>query len=331
VAKQQWWLGQPTDVTERPAKHARNTAETLTLKPRRRLRDHEPTTEGNAMRLANVDGRLALLHRGGAVDVEKFSNGRFGSAPQAVFEEWDDFSAWVRSADLAAADVAPYDVAQLGAPVPFPRQVFAIGLNYDEHATESGFVRPAAPLVFTKYPSALTGPHSTVTLPTDTVDWEVELVVVIGRLTRLVTADQAWEHVAGVTVGQDLSERTSQHAGPAPQFSLAKSFPGFSPIGPALVSVDELMDPDDLELGCSLDGEQLQEGRTRQMIFSVGDLIAHLSSVLPLYPGDLLFTGTPAGVGAGRKPPRYLRPGQVLRSYIDGIGELEQTFTGSAG
>ncbi|WP_432937374.1 fumarylacetoacetate hydrolase family protein [Kribbella sp. CA-253562] len=282
------------------------------------------------MRLANLDGRLVVLRDHHAVDVEKLSNGRFGPDPQDVFDEWDAFAGWAAAADFAAADATPYDVRRLGPPVPRPRQVFAIGLNYDEHAAESGFVRPSAPLVFTKYVSSLTGPYTTVVLPTDTVDWEVELVVVIGRRARDVGADDAWSYVAGVTVGQDLSERTSQHAGPAPQFGLAKSFPGFSPLGPALVTPDELTDPDDLEIGCSIDGDPVQTGRTAQMIFPVGVLVEYLSSILPLQPGDLIFTGTPAGVGAGRKPPRYLRPGEVLRSHIGGVGELEQTFVAGA-
>jgi 2-keto-4-pentenoate hydratase/2-oxohepta-3-ene-1,7-dioic acid hydratase in catechol pathway len=280
------------------------------------------------MRLANLDGRLVVLRENDAVDVEKLSNGRFGPDPQNVYDDWDAFTTWAAGADLATADAMPYDARRLGPPVPGPRQVFAIGLNYDEHATESGFVRPSAPLVFTKYVSSLTGPQTTVVLPTATVDWEVELVVVIGRLARNVAAADAWSYVAGVTVGQDLSERTSQHAGPAPQFGLAKSFPGFSPLGPALVTPDELSDPDDLEIGCSIDGQPVQTGRTAQMIFPVGVLIQHLSSILPLQPGDLIFTGTPAGVGAGRKPPRYLRAGEVLRSHIGGVGELEQTFVG---
>jgi 2-keto-4-pentenoate hydratase/2-oxohepta-3-ene-1,7-dioic acid hydratase in catechol pathway len=123
-------------------------------------------------------------------------------------------------------------------------------------------------------------------------------------------------------VGQDLSERTVQLTGPVPQFSLGKSFPGFGPIGPALVTLDDIADPDDLALRCGVDGETLQEGRTRDMIFPVPELIARLSAVCPLLPGDMIFTGTPSGVGMGRKPQRFLRPGSTLVSSIDGIGEL---------
>src|SRR6185436_5052317 len=136
--------------------------------------------------------------------------------------------------------------------------------------------------------------------------------------------DQAWSHVAGVTVGQDLSERISQMAGPAPQFSLGKSFPRFAPTGPWLVTPDELDDPDDLELGARIDGEVVQRDRTSRLIFPVAQLVAHLSEVLTLLPGDLLFTGTPAGVGMGREPARYLAPGETLVSWIEGVGEIRQ-------
>ncbi|XKK61425.1 fumarylacetoacetate hydrolase family protein [Streptomyces sp. ARC32] len=282
------------------------------------------------MRLANLGGRLSLVHGDGLVDIERLSGGRFGPDPQQAVERWDELSRWIATADLGDAEVVPYRPEDLGPPVPSPRQVFAVGLNYDEHARESGFVRPDAPLIFTKYVSSLTGPVSTVTLPTDTVDWEVELVAVIGREARCVSADESWSYVAGLTVGQDVSERTSQHAGPAPQFSLAKSFPGFSPTGPFLVTPDELDDPEDLALSCEADGVVLQTGRTSQMIFPVRELIAHLSSIVTLYPGDLIFTGTPAGVGAGRTPPLFLRPGQTLSSHITGLGDLRQTFVGGA-
>lgn len=152
-------------------------------------------------------------------------------------------------------------------------------------------------------------------------------MVVIGRQVSNVAAVDAWSYVAGVSVGQDLSERRSQHRGPAPQFSLAKSYAGFSPVGPVLVSVDELDDPGDLELGCSIDGEVVQKGRTSQMVFSVPELISRLSSTVTLLPGDLIFTGTPSGVGVGRTPPRFLNPGNVLRSWVGGVGEIEQRFT----
>jgi len=211
---------------------------------------------------------------------------------------------------------------------PAPAQVFAIGLNYAEHAAESNFAVPDTfPPVFTKFRTALAGPVTTVTLPPGgNVDWEVELVAVIGRRAEHVPAQDAWAYIAGLTVGQDISARITQLSGPAPQFSLGKSFPGFAPLGPWLVSVDEFTDPNDLELHCAVDGETVQHGRTRDFVFGVGALVEGLSRVTPLLPGDVIFCGTPSGVGVGRTPPRFLSVGQELVSRIEGIGELRQRF-----
>jgi 2-keto-4-pentenoate hydratase/2-oxohepta-3-ene-1,7-dioic acid hydratase in catechol pathway len=224
--------------------------------------------------------------------------------------------------------VRDVDLAEFGCPAPAPRQVFAIGLNYADHAAESSFAIPASPAVFTKYVTSLTGPSGAIALPDGDVDWEVELVVVIGRAAHRVASAQAWNHIAGVTVGQDLSERVLQMVGPVPQFSLAKSYPGFGPMGPVLVTPDELDDPDSLELGCLVNGEKVQSGSTRDLVFPVPQLIERLSAVTPLLPGDVIFTGTPAGVGMGRKPPRFLRPGDELVSYVTGVGEMRHTITG---
>ena len=282
------------------------------------------------MRIVNVSGRLVLMDASGAgLDVGKASDGHFPSDPQAIFAQWDEFRDWAASA-ASTADFA-VDPAELGAPTPAPRQVFAIGLNYDDHISESKMGRPDSPTVFTKFPSSITGPNSSVELPSGNVDWEVELVVAIGRLGRDVPEADAWAHVAGLTVGQDLSERVVQLAGPVPQFSLGKSYPGFAPLGPALVTVDEFDHPDDLELGCRLGDEVLQLGRTRDLIFSVPELIARLSAVCPLLPGDIIFTGTPSGVGNARHPKRFLPPGGVLVSHVEGIGELRNEMVAGPG
>jgi 2-keto-4-pentenoate hydratase/2-oxohepta-3-ene-1,7-dioic acid hydratase in catechol pathway len=175
--------------------------------------------------------------------------------------------------------------------------------------------------------SAFSGAYSSVVLPRDgNVDWECELVVVIGRESHRVEVERGWSHVAGLTVGQDISERKLQRAGPIPQFSLGKSFPGFAPQGPVLVTPDELDNRDDLAIGCDVNGEPMQKARTSDMIFPVAELLAYLSNVVTLYPGDVLFTGTPPGVGMGRKPPVFLKPGDRLRSYVEGIGEMVQEF-----
>ena len=276
------------------------------------------------MRIANLDNRLALLRDDRALDVEWGSEGHFGSDPQAVYDGWDAFTEWAADADFETA--APLDRARLGPPVPRPRQVFALGLNYALHAQEAGLELPPMPLTFTKFPSCLVGPDADVKVATDRVDWEVELVVVIGRTAHNTSVTDAWDHVAGVTVGQDISARDIQTIGSPPQFSLGKSFPGFGPTGPWLVTPDELPDRHDLELACAVNGEEMQRDRTSSMIFSVSETIARLSAICPLLAGDLIFTGTPAGVGNRMDPPRYLQPGDELVSSIEGIGSITTRF-----
>lgn len=282
------------------------------------------------MRIANLKGRLVLVEGSKALDVETASGGTFAADPQAVYDHWDDFVAWAPKADFAAA--APFSVDDLQAPTPGPRQIFAIGLNYRDHAKESGQAIPDAPLVFTKFVSSLAGPNVTIDLPEGTVDWEVELVAVIGRRAYKVAEADGWYYLAGLTVGQDISERRTQLRGPAPQFSLGKSFPNFSPTGPVVVTLDEISDPNALRIQTELSGEgvdgvmSLQDGNTRDLIFSVPSLIEKLSAVLPLLPGDIIFTGTPAGVGMGRDPKLFLKPGQHLTSTIEGIGQLQNAL-----
>jgi 2-keto-4-pentenoate hydratase/2-oxohepta-3-ene-1,7-dioic acid hydratase in catechol pathway len=206
--------------------------------------------------------------------------------------------------------------------VPRPSKVFGIGLNYLAHAREAGLEIPKSPLVFTKFPSCIAGPCAEVILSSDRVDYEVELVAVIGRGGHRIPADRALAHVAGYCVGQDISDRKVQFADKPPQFSLGKSYDSYGPIGPAIVSLDHFTDPDDLRLTCQIAGERMQDGRTSDMIFPVAHLVSFLSGVCTLAPGDLIFTGTPAGVGAARKPPRYLAPGEIVESRIEGVGSL---------
>jgi 2,4-diketo-3-deoxy-L-fuconate hydrolase len=281
------------------------------------------------MKVGNLNGRLVVIGEGDRyVDAADASDRRFGPDPQSVYDDWDAFATWATSVDATQGE--PFAISDLGAPVPAPRQVVAIGLNYGDHASESGFKAPTELTVFTKFPSSIAGPDLTVTLPAGgNTDWEVELVVVMGRTARNVASDDAWSHVAGITVGQDLSERVVQMSGPVPQFSLGKSFENFAPTGPWVVTIDEVADPDDVEIGCSINGEQMQKGRTRDLIFSVPELIARLSAVMPLLPGDLIFTGTPAGVGLGRHPQVWLQPGDELISWVEGIGEIRQKFVGA--
>jgi 2,4-didehydro-3-deoxy-L-rhamnonate hydrolase len=280
------------------------------------------------VKIANLDGRLVIVDGDRAIDVAGASGGLFSADPQEIYERWSEFLAWAPSAP--AENARGFDASLALAPVPRPRQVFAIGLNYREHAAEANEDVPSFPSTFTKFPTSLTGPYADVELPTGTVDWEVELVVVVGRAAFRVTEQDAWDHIAGFTIGQDLSERNLQLRPPLPQFSLAKSFPGFSPIGPFLATPDEFTDPDDLALECRIGDEVVQSARTSQMIFSVPALVERLSSVARLLPGDLIFTGTPAGVGAARDPRRYLRPGDVLTSSIEGLGVMRTSLVAAA-
>lgn len=278
------------------------------------------------MRVGNLDGRMVVIDGDGAIDVALASAGLFGPDAASCYEQWDDFVAWASTSSGGTA----FDPMLLQAPSPTPRQSFGIGLNYAAHAAESGLPKPEFPPTFTKFPSCIAGPYATVELPSDGIDWEVELVVVIGRAAHNVVEAGAWSHVAGLTIGQDLSNRAVQLRPPVPQFSLGKSFPGFGPTGPWLVTPDEFADPDDLGLSCTLNGETMQDSRTNDLIFAVPALIECLSSIVTLLPGDVIFTGTPSGVGAARKPPRFLAPGDVLVSTIEGIGSITTTMTGAS-
>ena len=270
------------------------------------------------MKFANHAGRAVFVVDDGIVDIFDASGGAIGPDPMDALDMWDDV---VALAATSPATTGPLVHDQLGNPVPRPRQVFAIGLNYRTHAEESGMAIPEVPATFTKYPESLSGPYDDIPIVGDSVDWEVELVVVIGRVARHVAAGDAWSHIAGLTVGQDVSDRQLQFAA-GMQFSLGKSRTGFGPMGPWLVTPDEVPNPDDLALGCSLDGEVVQDARTSDLIFDVPDLIAELSSVLTLRTGDVIFTGTPSGVGMARKPPRSLAPGQVVESWVEGVGTI---------
>ncbi len=282
------------------------------------------------MRVAAIGTRLCIVREDDAVDVERASSGAFSADPQLAFARWDELAGWwgASEATTPASAVVAVTPSELGPPVPAPRQVFAIGLNYRDHAAEAGLDLPEGhPVVFAKFPASITGPHATVELPSDAVDFEAELVVVIGAGGHRITRDDAWSRIAGLTLGQDLSERLVQWRGPSPQFSLGKSYPGFSPIGPVVVTPDEFPDLDDIALGCSLNGQTMQQGTSRDMVFAVPELVEQLSAVVPLLPGDLIFTGTPAGIGWTRDPRVVLQAGDRLVTSADVIGEMTTTFT----
>jgi len=272
------------------------------------------------MRLVNVSGRAALLLGTTTIDVERHSGGRFSADPMAALGSWDALASW--AAGLGAAGDAALDETALGPPVPRPSKVFGIGMNYRAHAQEAGLDIPQTPVVFTKFPSCLVGPRADVVLSSGYVDWEVELVVVIGRRGRRIAERDALAHVAGYTVGQDISDRRLQFADKPPQFSMGKSLDTFGPLGPALVTLDEIPNPNDLALTCDVGTERMQDARTSDLIFGVAALIAFLSSLCTLEPGDLIFTGTPSGVGSTRSPRRYLQPGEEIVSTIERLGTM---------
>ncbi len=224
----------------------------------------------------------------------------------------------------AAELVLELDLVQLLAPIPHPEKIVCIGKNYADHAQEMGGEAPELPIVFSKYNSALIGPDEVIRLPaiSQQVDFEAELVVVIGKEGRNIPEAHARQHVFGYTCGNDISARDWQKGRPGGQWLLGKTFDTFAPTGPWIVTADELTDPQDVHLRLTLNGEEMQNARTNSMIYSVDFLIAHLSKFFTWRPGDLLFTGTPAGVGAGRHPPLFLKPGDELAVHIDRIGTL---------
>lgn len=219
----------------------------------------------------------------------------------------------------------PASSVRVLAPIQNPQKVICIGLNYADHAAESGMPIPEEPVVFSKFASAIIGPGDTIELPLEShePDYEVELVVVIGQGGKNISESDALNHVAGYTVGHDVSARDYQLQKPGGQWLLGKTFDTFAPIGPDLVTADEVPDPHGLGIRCILNGETVQDSTTAQLIFKVPELIAYVSHVVTLSPGDLIFTGTPPGVGMARDPQLWLKPGDTVICEIDGIGRLE--------
>lgn len=270
-------------------------------------------------RLANVGGRAALLDGDHYHDLEAASSGTFSSDPMAAVRRHAELHIVTESLGDRSPEGAVADV-ELGPPVPSPRSVVAIGLNYADHAGESQMELPENPLVFTKFPSCLVGPTADVELNSRAADYEAEMVVVIGRAGRNIAADDAWSHVSGLMVGQDVSDRKLQFAAKPPHFDLGKSRDTYGPCGPAMVSLDLVGDPADLSIGCTINGETRQAGSTSQLIFDVPALIAYISSALTLEVGDLIFTGTPEGVGAAQG--KFLAAGDVIETTIEGLGTM---------
>jgi len=266
--------------------------------------------------LANAAGRAALVVDGHCHDLETVSGGELGPDPMVALAAPDRLAALTIDLDGPGTALA---AARLGPPVPCPRNVFAIGLNYQAHADEGSMEVPDNPLVFTKFPSCLVGPTADVEMRSDAVDYEGELVVVIGQGGKDIEPADAWGHVVGLMVGQDISDRAVQFAAEPAHFDLGKSFDTFGPIGPVLVSPDSV-DRDRLPIVTEVNGEVRQDGSTDQLIFDIPTLVSYLSRVATLTTGDLIFTGTPDGIGAAKG--KFLADGDVVTTRIDGIGTL---------
>ena len=240
-------------------------------------------------------------------------------------DAWAEAAVAASSADLDSDAVIRTDQADLLAPIAMPGKFICIGLNYRDHAIESNMQLPKTPVVFTKFSNCIVGDGATVVIPTLTsqLDYEAELAIVIGKEGKNIPAEDWADYVFGYTIVNDLSARDIQMA--TSQWSLGKSFDTFGPMGPAIVSKDDIPDPHVLAIKLSIDGELLQNSNTDQLVFKAPDLIAYLSSIMTLEPGDIISTGTPAGVGLGRKPQRWVQPGEIMVVEIEGIGTLTNT------
>lgn len=281
------------------------------------------------MKLANLGGRATIIVAERALDVEKAAGGTLGPDPAVL---WDlEHHDLLRRLEHAAtdADLVEYDHRQLGPVSPRAGKILGVALNYRGHAREAGLPIPEQPTFFGKFSSSLTGPYGPVVVPEgfDKIDFEAEVVVVIGRAMRHVDPKDVWQGIAGVTAGQDVSDRKEQWRGPLNQFTLAKSYDTFSPCGPLMATVDEFDDPDDIEIAGWLDDLEVQRGRTSDLIFSVPELVSWLSRHMTLWPGDLIYTGTPAGCGNRRTPQLFLEPGMTLTTELPGVGTLRNRIT----
>ncbi len=258
------------------------------------------------------DGTVLPLQAAGyARDLEFFSGGKNALAAAHSLLARGDASA------ILLTDV------EILSPVLRPGKILCVGLNYRDHAVEAKMQIPEVPTIFLKLPNAVVGPGAQIVLPSSSEqpDYEAELAAVIGVGGRNIPAERWREHVVGYTILNDVSARDVQLA--TSQWTLGKSFDTFAPMGPAIVTQDEIPDPHALDIQLSIDGEVLQRSNTRELIFKLGELIAHVSAVVPLEPGDVISTGTPAGVGLGRTPQRWLKPGEEIVVRIQGIGELK--------
>jgi len=273
-----------------------------------------------SFKLANIAGRAALVEGDNYYDLETISNGDFDKDTTNALKNLDGLK--TLSSELNKAEpTGMLRDANIDAPVSAPKNCYAVGLNYRNHAEEAGMDIPSSPMVFTKHTTCLVGPNAIIEMRSDHVDYEAELVAVIGMPGKNISKDRAWDHVAGLCVGQDVSDRTVQFSSKPPQFNLGKSFDTFGPMGPYLVSPDALKDRDSLPIECKVNEEIRQKDNTNDLIFNVATIISYLSEIVTLNTGDVIFTGTPGGVGV--MEGKFLKEGDIITTSIEGIGTLK--------
>jgi len=262
------------------------------------------------------------------IDLNKFDS----ELPSSVKDLLTLGDASWRKIELAEkqGELVAGEQVQLLPPIVDPQKVICVGLNYADHAAETGAKVGDEPVIFCKFPTTLRGHEEPIELPSAStqVDYEAELVVVIGRQARNVSPETAWQHVAGYCCGHDVSARDWQKGKPGRQWLLGKSFDSFAPLGPCLVTSDEIPDPGNLSIELRLNGQTMQQSNTNQLIFPIDYLVSYLSQVCTLLPGDLIYTGTPPGVGMARKPPVFLQPGDTVEVAIEKVGVLRNPVSG---
>jgi 2-keto-4-pentenoate hydratase/2-oxohepta-3-ene-1,7-dioic acid hydratase in catechol pathway len=266
--------------------------------------------------------RVAAVGRNGLVDLNG-ADSAIPACPKRLLADWEELKSPAETVLESGAAVLRQGVRLLP-PIPNPEKIIAVGLNYSDHAKESGRVPPGEPVIFSKFPTALRADGEPIVLPrlSQEVDYEAELVVVIGLGRRRIRREEALAHVAAYTCGNNVSARDWQHRKPGGQWLLGKSFDSFAPLGPMMITADDVPNPGNLDIQSRLNGVTMQRANTNQLIFPIEFLIEYVAGVCTLAPGDLLFTGTPAGVGFARTPPVFLKPGDVVEVEIERLGTL---------
>ena len=273
-----------------------------------------------SFKLGTVDGKAVLIKDDHYFDVASLSDGVISSDSVEALKFQTELSELYETLSENNATGNLSEV-ELGNPVPKSPNCYAVGLNYRKHAEESGMDIPEVPMIFTKHTSCFVGPKANVEMRSDYVDWEVELVAVIGKEGKNISKENALEHDAGLCVGQDISDRPAQFATTPAMFNLGKSFDTYGPMGPALVSLDLLENCESLDIECKLNGETVQKSNTSDLIFNISSIISYLSEIVSLNVGDTIWTGTPSGVGIASG--KFLKDGDILTSSIEGLGSME--------